>query len=110
MAKQSIEWHEKCLVNMEASVERHLKAMRDEQSKAVAAAKAISILKAQIARAKKEGRSEFDRERFKVPEPTMLTPAQAQLKQYMSEWLLDHDATTREAWNEVKTAVFDALS
>ena len=33
----------------------------------------------------------------------------AQIEKYMEEWLLEQDSSSREAWEEVKTAVFDAV-
>lgn len=65
-----LSWHEECLRNMKASLLREEKRLREYVDSQIASIenlrKDIETSELQIARAKKEGKTEFDRERYNV--------------------------------------------
>ena len=65
MSKMSIKWHEDCLKNRKASLERDKKEYQIAQTKYFETLKSVEKYERQIERAKKLGKDEFDEERFK---------------------------------------------
>ena len=65
MSKMSIEWHEECLKNRKASLERYKKECQIAQAKYFETLKSVEKYERQIERAKKSGKGGFDEERFK---------------------------------------------
>lgn len=64
--KQPIEWHEECLRNQREHYNNMLSYVLREQERLRRAEADILTYEEQIARAKREGRDGFDRERFNV--------------------------------------------
>lgn len=64
--KFTVSWHEACLANLRRTYEDNLR--RHEQVAAILDRDriAIAIYEGQIARAKAEGKADFDREKFNV--------------------------------------------
>ena len=65
MSKMSIEWHEECLKNRKASLERYKKEYQIAQAKYFETLESVKKYERKIERAKKLGKDGFDEERFK---------------------------------------------
>ena len=62
----AIEWHEECLKNHNGSIERMKRDIERLQENLDRSMRDASHYAAQISRAKRENKTRFDRERFKV--------------------------------------------
>jgi len=64
--KQPIQWHKAGLINSMLSLEREKKGLLDIQERIKYSESMIKITKAQIERAEKEGKLEFDRDKYNI--------------------------------------------
>ncbi len=64
--KFPIEWHEKCLESVKASLASQQKALQDLMLDIERTKWSIELRETQLARAKKEGLTEYDHEKFCV--------------------------------------------
>ena len=60
----SVEWHEQCLKNLKAALEKKEEAVRTAQSEHYRLTKTVYGLEQQIARAKRQGKKSFDADRY----------------------------------------------
>lgn len=64
--KRPVSWHESCLVNSEASIDRDLEIIKRQQERVSRDIEYCAKLRAQIAEAKRRGMTEFDGDRLLV--------------------------------------------
>ena len=69
MNKHSVIWYEECLKNREENLEREKKELKLHIECIDSYRVENAILSAQIKRAKEEGRTEFDRDKYNKPRP-----------------------------------------
>ena len=62
--KRPVSWHESCLVNMEASIERDLAIIKRQQERTSRDIESAAKLRAQIAESKRRGMTAFDGDRL----------------------------------------------
>jgi len=64
--KSSIEWHKKSLANFQASYDRRLNQLRDEEESLYFMRVRLEVYRGQVERAEKEGKADFDPDKFNV--------------------------------------------
>jgi hypothetical protein len=62
--KMTLKWHEGCLENLTASLDRAAKKLIQAQNDYYGLLRRVSDYRTQIARAIEEGKTDFDRDRF----------------------------------------------
>lgn len=64
--KQSIEWHRDCLNNIQATLDREHEDLARKQKRVDRLEEDVEQYRRQIDRAQREGKADFDRERYKA--------------------------------------------